>query len=258
MARHKVIISGIDTSKLKTLKNDRTLELIQRYIDGDHAVFDLLVMGNLKLVLSIVQRFSDRSSNMDDLFQIGCVGLIKSIVNFQPTHKVNFSTYAVPMIMGEIRRYLRDDSPIHVSRQIRDLAYQTLRVKEEYIQKYNEEPSLDIIAKALEVEVYDIKEALDSIQGVSSLFDPVYNETGDTIYLMDQIPDDSEINEKISNRITLRQGLEALPNVQHHVISERYFMGKTQFEIAQEMGISQAQVSRLEKNALQSLKTFFI
>lgn len=257
MPRHKVIISGIDTNRLKVIKNEKTIEMIKAYQAGKKEVFDEVVLGNLKLVLSIVQRFSDRAENMDDLFQIGCVGLIKSILNFQTTQGVNFSTYAVPMIMGEIRRYLRDDSPIHVSRQIRDLAYHTLRVKEQFLLDHNYEPSHQQIAQILGVNAFDVKEALDSIQGVSSLFEPVYNESGDTLYIIDQIPDEFATQERLSNQITLQQGLRSLPVAQHKVISDRYFMGKTQFEIAMEMGISQAQVSRLEKTALQNLRTFF-
>ncbi|HHU60281.1 TPA: SigB/SigF/SigG family RNA polymerase sigma factor [bacterium] len=257
MARHKVVITGVETSNIKVLKNEETIQLIKRLQAGDASVQNEIVNGNLKLILSVIKKFSNRTDNLDDLFQIGCIGLIKAINNFDLSYNLRFSTYAVPMIIGEIKRYLRDNTPVRISRQIKDLAYKSMKVKEEYIMKYHNEPSEEQIAEILEVDVKSIQEALSSTQSVVSLYDPIYGEGDDAIYLIDQLGDDYYSNEKLVNYITLRNAIKRLNEQQRTIIKDRYYLGKTQFEIASEFNISQAQVSRLEKSAIESLRSYF-
>lgn len=257
MARYKVDICGVNTSELQVLKNDEMINLFNQLKNGDDNAKEKLIMGNLKLVLSLVQRFSHRTENMDDLFQIGCIGLIKAIDNFDLKHEVRFSTYAVPMIVGEIKRYLRDNQMIRVSRHLKDLAYRTLRVKEEYIHEFQKEPSLEELAKLVNEKECDIQDALESLQSVASIFEPLYSEDGDTLYIMDQIKDEKNDVEHIPDMLALRQGLSMLTQKEYEIIEKRYFKGQTQTEIASELAISQAQVSRIEKSALQNLKKNF-
>lgn len=247
----------MNTANLIVLTNAQMKELFLRLQDGDESAKETLINGNLKLVLSIVQRFSSRCENMDDLFQVGCIGLIKSIDNFDLKHEVRFSTYAVPMIMGEIKRYLRDNQVIRVSRHLKDLAYKAFKLKEEYIHTYQKEPSVAWLAKELEVKEKDIVDALDSTQSVLSIFEPVYNSDGDELYLLDQIKDDKDEIEKLGNLMTLKKSMANLKGKEKEIIQKRYYDDMTQTEIANELGISQAQVSRLEKNAIALLKKEF-
>lgn len=257
MSRYKVEISGINTANLTVLTNAQMKELFLHLQEGDLSAKETLINGNLKLVLSIVQRFSSRCENMDDLFQVGCIGLVKSIDNFDLKHEVRFSTYAVPMIMGEIKRYLRDNQVIRVSRHLKDLAYKAFKLKEDYIHTYQKEPSVAWLAKELEVKEKDIVDALDSTQSVLSIFEPVYNSDGDELYLLDQIKDDKDEIEKLGNLMTLQKSMKQLKGKEKDIIQKRYYEDMTQTEIAQELGISQAQVSRLEKNAIALLKKEF-
>ncbi len=257
MSRYKVEISGINTSQLKVLTNAEMKNLFLKLAQGDMHAKDELIQGNLKLVLSIVQRFSNRCDNMDDLFQVGCIGLVKSIDNFDLKHEVRFSTYAVPMIMGEIKRYLRDNQVIRVSRHLKDLAYRLFKLKEEYIHLYQKEPEVAWLAKQLEVKEKDVVDALDSTQNVLSIFEPIYNSDGDELYLLDQIKDDKDEIELLHNVMTLKKSMYRLKDKEMDIIRKRYYQDMTQTEIANELGISQAQVSRLEKNAIAILKKEF-
>ena len=258
MAKHKVDITGIKTTNLKVLKNEETVELIKKYKETNNKeILESIIMGNMKLILSVIKNFANRCDNQDDLFQIGSIGLIKAINNFDLQYNLKFSTYAVPMIIGEIKRYLRDNTPVRISRQIRDLAYKSLKAKEEYITKNNEEPTEDVLANILNVQTSDIQEALNSTQSVVSLYDTVYGEGDESIFIIDQLSDESQSSEKTINYITLKQALSTLNKSQKDVIRDRYYLGKTQFEIASEFNISQAQVSRIEKSAIDSLKSFF-
>lgn len=257
MSRYKVEISGINTSQLKVLTNTEMKNLFIKLAQGDVNAKDELIQGNLKLVLSIVQRFSNRCDNMDDLFQVGCIGLVKSIDNFDLKHEVRFSTYAVPMIMGEIKRYLRDNQVIRVSRHLKDLAYRLFKLKEEYIHVYQKEPEVAWLAKQLEVKEKDVVDALDSTQNVLSIFEPIYNSDGDELYLLDQIKDDKDEIELLHNVMTLKKSMYRLKDKEMDIIRKRYYQDMTQTEIANELGISQAQVSRLEKNAIAILKKEF-
>lgn len=257
MAKHKVEITGLDTSKIKVLSNDETKKLLKESQKGSKEARDKLVEGNLKLVLSVIRKFKDRNENLDDLFQIGCIGLMKAIDNFDLAQDVYFSTYAVPMIIGEIKRYLRDNTQLRVSRQLKDLAYKALKEKEKYLNEKQKEPTVEELAKILDVDVYDLIEALDSTMTLTSIYDPIYSDNGDTILLLDQIRDEKDEYEKTINQITLKEGVKHLDNVQKDIIFQRYYDGKTQMEIAKEYNISQAQVSRIEKNALKILKMFF-
>lgn len=249
--RNRVEITGVDTSKLKTLDNDKMMELIELSQKGDYLARDELVHGNLKLILSVVKKFNNRGENLDDLFQVGTLGLLKAIDNFDYSFGVKFSTYAVPMIIGEIRRYLRDNSIIRVSRSMKDLAYKVLSFKEEYIKEHMKEPSTEEIAKALEVETIDVIISLESIQDPISIYTPIYNNGGDEIYLIDQIGDETNSEDKRVLEMTIEKGLTKLSKREREIIDQRYYQNKTQMEIASEIGISQAQVSRLEKNALR-------
>lgn len=254
MSRYKVTISGINTNQLIVLSNKEMKELFVRYQNGDLSAKETLINGNLKLVLSIVQRFSSRCDNMDDLFQVGCIGLVKSIDNFDLSHGVRFSTYAVPMIMGEIKRYLRDNQVIRVSRHLKDLAYKAFKLKEEYVHTHQKEPSNAWLAQQLDVREKDINDALDSVQSVISIFEPVYNSDGDEMFLLDQIKDDKDEIALLENVLALKNSMKELKTKEMDIIKKRYYEDKTQTEIAQELGISQAQVSRLEKNAIATLR----
>ena len=249
--RNRVEITGVNTSDLVTISNERIMELLPLSHQGDERAREELVYGNLKLVLSVIKKFSNRRENLDDLFQVGCLGLLKAIDNFDLSHGVRFSTYAVPMIIGEIRRYLRDNSAVRVSRSLKDTAYKALQFKENYIQEKQKEPTIEEIAEAIEVDSLDVVIALEAIQDPISIYTPIYNNGTDEIYLIDQIGDDNQSEDKKVLELTIRQGIKKLNDREKDIINKRYFLDKTQMEIAEEIGISQAQVSRLEKNALK-------
>ena len=254
MAKYKVEICGINTSDLTTLTNEEIKVLFQKVKENDEFARELLVQGNLKLVLSILKRFSNRCENMDDLFQIGCIGLLKAIDNFDLSHEVKFSTYAVPMILGEIKRYIRDNSSIRISRSVRDIAYKTLKLKEEYIAEHGIEPTIEYLANKLEVEPFDIINSQESLKEPISMYEPIYNDGGDTIYLYDQIEDKKTNSKDLSIRFALENAINTLNERERKILDERFIIGKTQTEIADELNISQAQVSRLEKGAIKQLK----
>lgn len=254
MAKYKVEISGIDTNNITVLSNDEMNMLFKKMQDGDLFARDLLVEGNLKLVLSILKRFNNRNENMDDLFQIGCVGLVKAIDNFDLSHEVKFSTYAVPMILGEVRRYLRDNNSIRVSRSLKDTAYKSLKFKEEYLSKNGKEASVEEIADNLNVKTYDVISALESLREPVSMYEPIYSDGGDTIYLFDQIEDKTTNSNSFSERLALEDAIDKLEEREKFILDERFVIGKTQMEIAEELNISQAQVSRIEKGAIKELK----
>lgn len=253
MQYNKVEICGINTSQLKVLKENEKTELLRKAHSGDSAARDKLIEGNLRLVLSVVQRFANRGENMDDLFQVGVIGLIKAIDNFNLDLDVRFSTYAVPMCIGEIRRYLRDDNPVRVSRSMRDTAYKAMQVKERLTNELGKEPPVEDIAKELGMKKSDVVLALEAIVDPVSLYEPVYNDGGDTIYVMDQVGDNSCDSDWI-DEIMIKQELSNLDSREHKILYMRFMQGKTQMETASEIGISQAQVSRLEKNALKRIK----
>lgn len=252
--QHKVEICGVNTSKLKVLKSDETRELLLRAREGDKKAREQLIAGNLRLVLSVIQRFSNRGENADDLFQVGCIGLIKAIDNFDTTMDVKFSTYGVPMIVGEIRRYLRDNSTIRVSRSMRDTAYKVLQAKEAYMSQHQREPTIDEVAKMLDIRREDVVFALDAILEPVSLYEPVYSDNGDTVCVMDQVKDTKNTDEKWLERIALKEAVAHLTEREKKILTMRFFQGRTQMEVSSEIGISQAQVSRLEKNALLQLR----
>lgn len=252
--QHKVEICGVNTSKLKVLKNEETQALLLRAKAGDRQAREELISGNLRLVLSVIQRFTNRGENADDLFQVGCIGLIKAIDNFNTDLDVRFSTYGVPMIIGEIRRYLRDNSTMRVSRAMRDTAYKVLQAKEAYMAKHQKEPTVDEIAKILDIRREDVVVALDAILEPVSLYDPVYSDSGDTICVMDQVKDKKNTDEMWLERIALKEAVSHLTHREQKILSMRFFQGKTQMEVSTEIGISQAQVSRLEKNALRQIR----
>ena len=254
MQYNKVEICGVNTATLKVLKEDEKRQLLLNSKNGDKSSREALIDGNLRLVLSIIQRFSSRKENMDDLFQVGCIGLIKAIDNFNTDLDVKFSTYAVPMIIGEIRRYLRDNNSIRVSRSVRDLAYRALQVREELTRESFQEPSVEQIALKLNEKKEAIVSALEAISEPVSLYEPVFNDSGDSLYIMDQIRDTSSDDELWVEDIALKEALKTLNEREKKIIDMRFFAGKTQSEIAVEIGISQAQVSRLEKCALERLK----
>ena len=254
MARHKVEICGVNTANLKVLDNSEMVELFKRYKEGDMFAKEDLVNGNLKLVLSLLKKYNNRIDNMDDLFQVGCIGLNKAIDNFDLKFDVKFSTYAVPMILGEVKRYLRDNNSIRVARSIKDIAYHALLKKEELTNKYNKEPSIGEISKALNLTEYEVSNALDSMKDTVSLFEPLYNDGGDTIYLEDQLEDKKNEMKNIDDSVALKEAIRTLNTKEKYIIKERYITGKTQMELASEIGISQAQISRLEKSALKNIK----
>ena len=250
---NKVEICGVNTSTLPVLKESEKMELLKKMHNGDKSAREKLISGNLKLVLSVIQRFSSRGENPDDLFQIGCIGLIKAIDRFDLSHNVRFSTYAVPMIIGEIRRHLRDSTPIRVSRSLKDIAYRAMQVKESLTAKLQREPSVEEISKELNIPREDVVMALESIIEPLSLYEPVYSDGGDTLYVLDQVGTGNESNDWIYE-IWLRQVLEKLSDREKQIVQLRFFEGKTQTEVAKEIGISQAQVSRLEKGVLNQIK----
>ena len=256
MYSHKVEICGVNTSKLKNLTADEKHELLIRAHNGDAEARDELIAGNLRLVLSIIQRFSSRGENPDDLFQVGCVGLIKAVDNFDLSLDVKFSTYAVPMIIGEVRRYLRDNNSIRVSRSLRDTAYKAIYAREQLMKKQDREPTICEIADEVGISKEDIVFALDAIQSPISLYDPVYSDGGDTLYVMDQISDKKNKEDNWIREISLNEALQRLPERERHIINMRFYEGKTQMEVAKEIHISQAQVSRLEKNALKTMRGY--
>ena len=256
MALNKVEICGVNTAKLPVLNAEEKEELFSRIKEGDEQARELYIKGNLRLVLSVIRRFQNSSENADDLFQIGCIGLIKAIDNFDTTLQVKFSTYAVPMIIGEIRRYLRDNNSIRVSRSLRDIAYKAIYTRETYMKQYLKEPTVTEIAQEIGIKKEMIVYALDAIQNPVSLFEPVYTEGGDTLYVMDQISDTKNKEDRWIEDLSLREAMKRLNKREKHIIELRFYEGKTQMEVAQEIGISQAQVSRLEKNALKSMRNY--
>lgn len=256
MALYKVEICGVNTSKLPLLSNNEKDELFKRILVGDKEARELYIKGNLRLVLSIIGRFSNSNENVDDLFQIGCIGLMKAIDNFDITQNVKFSTYAVPMIIGEIRRYLRDNNSIRVSRSLRDTAYKAIYAKEALLKRNDREPTVMEIAEEIGMSKEDIVYALDAIQSPVSLYEPVYSEGGDTLYIMDQVSDKKNKEENWVEEISLREALNKLSERERNIIELRFYEGKTQMEVAKEIAISQAQVSRLEKSALKSMKSY--
>lgn len=251
---NKVEITNVNTSKLPVLTNEEKAELFIKIKNGDIKAREKFINGNLKLVLSVIKKFNNRGENADDLFQVGCIGLIKAIDNFDLSQNVLFSTYAVPMIIGEIRRYLRDNNTIRVSRSLRDIAYKALQAKERLIIKNSKEPTIEEIAKEIEVSKEEIAQALDAIQEPVSLYEPVYNDGVDSLYIMDQVKDTKNIDENWVEDIAISESIKRLNDREKIIITKRFFDGKTQMEVADEIGISQAQVSRLEKNALLRMK----
>ena len=250
----KVEIAGVNTAKLKVLKNEETMALLRRTKEGDQEARRQLIEGNLRLVLSVIQRFSSRGENVDDLFQVGCVGLIKAIDNFDINQPVKFSTYGVPMIIGEIRRYLRDNSAIRVSRSMRDTAYRVLQVRERLISETQREPTVEQIAKELDIPREDVVFAMDAIVDPVSLYEPMYSDGGDALCVMDQVRDTQNTDEHWTDRIALKDALKRLDDRERRILSLRFYEGKTQMEVSAEVGISQAQVSRLEKGAINTIK----
>jgi len=252
----KVEICGVNTAKLPLYKEAEMMEMLKKVKEGDLKVRDEFIKGNLRLVLSVIQRFSNRGENPDDLFQVGCIGLIKALDNFDMSHGVKFSTYAVPMIIGEIRRYLRDNNAIRVSRSLRDLAYKALQAKEELAGKLQREPTVGEISREMGIEHEDVVLALESIQEPVSLFEPVFHDDGDAIYVMDQVKDNKNTDEQWIENISLSEAMKKLTPRERHILNLRFFEGKTQMEVAEEISISQAQVSRLEKNALKFMRKY--
>ena len=250
----KVEICGVNTSRLRVLKSEETMELLRRCKQGDMAAREELIAGNLRLVLSVIQRFSTRGENADDLFQVGCIGLIKAIDNFNVDLDVKFSTYGVPMIVGEIRRYLRDNSTIRVSRSLRDTAYRILKAKEEYLSQQQKEPTVEELAEKLGIAREEVVFALDAISDPISLYEPVYADGGDALCVMDQVRDTRNTDENWLEHLALQDAVDRLSERERRILALRFYEGKTQMEVSAEVGISQAQVSRLEKGALQQIR----
>ena len=258
MALNKVEICGVNTSKLPVLKAEEKTDLFRRIKEGDAQARELYIKGNLRLVLSVIRRFQNSNENPDDLFQIGCIGLIKAIDNFDTSLQVRFSTYAVPMIIGEVRRYLRDYNSIRVSRSLRDIAYKAIYTREAYMKQNLREPTINEISEEIGIEKEMIVYAMDAIQSPVSLFEPVYSEGGDTLYVMDQIRDMKNTDAKWIENLSLSEAMKKLSPREQHILTMRFFEGKTQMEVAGEIAISQAQVSRLEKNALKYMKKYIL
>jgi len=256
MANNKVEICGVDTSSLPVLTNERMRQLFPLVHGGDRAAREEFINGNLRLVLSVVQRFSNRGENADDLFQVGCIGLIKALDNFDVSQNVRFSTYAVPMIIGEIRRYLRDNNPIRVSRSLRDTAYKALQARDLLSSRLDREPTIGEIAKEIGAAEEDVVFAMEAIQDPVSLFEPVYNDGGDAIYIIDQVKDQKQNDAQWLENLAVSEALRRLNEREQKILRLRFFEGRTQMEVAGEIGISQAQVSRLEKNALQHMRKY--
>ena len=253
MGKYKVDITGLKTADLQSLSNEEMVELFKKFQQGNKSARELLVAGNLKLILSILKRFYYKNDNMDDLFQIGCVGLIKAIDNFDLSFGVKFSTYAVPMILGEIKRYIRDNSSLRISRSLKEIAYNVMRLKEDYYAKNGKEPTIDYLIEKLNVTEFEIANALTALKDPVSMYDPVYNDGGDTIYLYHQI-ENKKKNNGIDNQLAIENAISELKHREKLILEERFVIGKSQTEIAEELDISQAQVSRLEKKAVQQLK----
>ena len=256
MQTNKVEICGVNTAKLPVLTNQEMKKLFLKVKEGDKEARQKIISGNLRLVLSVIQRFTNRGEYVDDLFQVGCIGLIKAIDNFDLEQNVKFSTYAVPMIIGEIRRYLRDNNPIRVSRSLRDVAYKALQVRDSLVGRFSREPTVNEIAEELKIPREEVVFALDAIQDPVSLFDPIYQDGGDPIFVMDQIKDEKNNDSNWLEEIALKDALDRLNQREQLILKLRFFEGKTQMEVAEEIGISQAQVSRLEKAALNHLRKF--
>lgn len=254
MAKHKVDISGINTSNIPVLTNEEMIALFEQYQKGDLTAKDKLVSGNLKLVLSVLKNFTGRTDNMDDLFQVGVIGLIKAIDNFDLSYNLKLSTYACPLIIGEVKRFLRDNNSIRVARSTKDTAYKALKIKEELTSKLGSEPTMKQVAEALDKEEIEVQNAINSMKEVVSMFEPIYNDGGDTIYLVDQLEDKKDSIYPLEYRIALKEALKELKQKEKYIIYERYIMGKTQLELADEIGISQAQISRLEKSGIDHIK----
>ncbi len=254
---NKVEICGVNTARLPLLNNKEKEELLKKIKNGDDEARELFIKGNLRLVLSVIQKFSGRGENADDLFQVGCIGLIKAIDNFDISLNVQFSTYAVPMIIGEIRRYLRDNNMVRVSRSIRDLAYKALQAREKLTKENHKEPTVEEIAKELDVDKEEVVMCLDAIQDPMSLQEPVYNDGSESIYIMDQVKDQKNTEEQWSNNLAIAEAYKKLNDREKMIIGRRFFAGKTQMEVAEEIGISQAQVSRLEKSAINHIKKMY-
>ena len=253
MAKHKVEIANVNTASIKVLSLEEMLELFNRYHNGDEQAKEELIKGNLKLVLSVLKSFSGRTLDLDDLFQVGVIGLIKAIDNFDLTHQVRFSTYAVPMIIGEIKRYLRDNSSLRISRSIKDLAYKAMKMKDELTFLNNKEPTTFEIAERLHISEWEVIQALNSLKDTVSMFEPIYNDGGDVIYLSDQLSNDDDVYD-LETKKKKKNALNKIKDKEKYIILERYMMGRTQTELAEEIGISQAQISRLEKNGLAKIK----
>lgn len=253
---NKVEICGVNTAKLPILNEKEKRELLLKIQSGDNSAREAFIKGNLRLVLSVIQRFNNRGENVDDLFQVGCIGLMKAIDNFDLSQNVKFSTYAVPMIIGEIRRYLRDNNSIRVSRSLRDIAYKALLVRDKLVKDNNKEPNISQIAKELEIPREDVVFALDAIQDPVSLFEPIYHDGGDAIYVMDQISDSKNTDESWLENISINEAMKKLNDREKLILNLRFFRGRTQMEVADEIGISQAQVSRLEKTALKHMRKY--
>ena len=252
--QNKVELCGVNTAKLKVLKNEETQALLRRAKEGDKQAREELIAGNLRLVLSVIHKFANRGENVDDLFQVGCIGLIKAIDNFDTSLDVKFSTYGVPMIVGEIRRYLRDNSAMRVSRAMRDTAYKVLQAKEAYIAQHQKEPSVEEIAQMLGIKREEVVFALDAILDPVSLYEPIYSDSGDTVCVMDQVKDSRNTDEMWLEHIALKEAVSRLSEREQKILAMRFYQSKTQVEVSQEIGISQAQVSRLEKNALRQIR----
>ncbi len=257
MLNNKVEICGVNTSKLPLISKEEKEELFVKIKAGDEEARTKFINGNLRLVLSVIQRFYGRGETADDLFQVGCVGLIKAIDNFDLSQNVQFSTYAVPMIIGEVKRYLRDNNSIRVSRSVRDLAYKVIQFKEKYLKEHGKEPKIEEIAKELKVEREDIGFCMDAIQDPVSLQEPIYNDGAENIYIIDQIKDNKNTDELWTEKMTIEGALNKLNKKEKTIVTKRFFEGRTQMEVADEIGISQAQVSRLEKSAIEHIKRFY-
>ncbi|OPJ59094.1 RNA polymerase sporulation sigma factor SigG [Clostridium oryzae] len=256
MMINKVEICGVNTAKLPVLKEAQMRELLQKMKDGNSESREVFIKGNLRLVLSVIQRFNNRGENVDDLFQVGCIGLMKAIDNFDLSQNVRFSTYAVPMIIGEIRRYLRDNNSIRVSRSLRDIAYRALQIRDRMVNENKREPTVSQIAKELNVPREEVVFALDAIQDPVSLFEPIYHDGGDAIYVMDQISDNKNVDDSWLENIAIKEAMKKLGDREKLILTMRFFDGRTQMEVADEIGISQAQVSRLEKTALKHMRKY--
>ena len=253
MARHKVEITNMNTANIKVLTNEEMVELFKRMKDGDEFARNELINGNLKLVLSILKNFNNKVDNLDDLFQVGCLGLVKAIDNFDTSYDVKLSTYACPMILGEIKRYLRDNSSLRISRSVKDIAYKTLKLKEELTTADGKEPTTKQISEILGVSEYEVVNAIDSLRDPVSMYEPIYNDGGDTIYLFDQLSEKKD-EYSLDIKIALDKAIKKLKPREQYVLDERFVIGRTQMEIANELGISQAQISRIEKNAINNIK----